>query len=481
MSKPLGLRLIRIVATALAVVFLLSLAAGCGKSSVDLSAIEKRPTGSSGSRVELLIITSERLMGGSLELAEVKERQGYSTAVVPVEEIEKAFPGEDLAAGMRECAAEYRSKRGTRYLLLAGSTDLVPTRYVFNPNMQETSVEEAYELSDLDSALYREWMFVATDSYFAELDADWDVNGNGLYGEPYELTGLDEDEGSFDFDLYCGRIPARDADELRVVTEKIAGFEPLDVRSIYMVAAAKDVSEYFDDAGYADYLASVLVPGWTVEKTVEGDPGFGSGAVMEALNSGSYSVVAGIAHGFPSMMALESKKLSDLLTERASEISGSPATLDAVETHLKNLFKEDPQPPFVDYEMVESLSNPLPFFFLGYGSFMARYDLEPRHCFAGQLLMQRNGAIASCGLSRGGFGFWEWYRAAVEEEGGIQFEIGALIIENVCNENMRFGAAVYGALGEYASKHSDDVHRYDDRKALFAFALLGDPTLGLLR
>ncbi len=160
-------------------------------------ALEAYPPGGSAGRVDLLVITCGSLLSEVERLARVKEKNGLRTAVVNVDGIDSHYAGRDLPEKMRACAIDYRKRKGMDALLLVGSANLVPTRYVYCPYKKDMTPEEIKESRESRDYLKYERYYVPTDLYFANHRDDWDINRNGVYGEPKGLPGVRLDEGGF--------------------------------------------------------------------------------------------------------------------------------------------------------------------------------------------------------------------------------------------------------------------------------------------
>ena len=118
-----------------------------------------------------LIVTSEYLKGSFTELANWKRQKGCDVYVKTIEEIkaDPAYAQGDTITGVNDDAGKLRAflthfyiDHGQSYVLLGGDYTQVPIRY-------------ARYGDDVGS--------FPTDWYFAELNADWDANKNGIFCE----------------------------------------------------------------------------------------------------------------------------------------------------------------------------------------------------------------------------------------------------------------------------------------------------------
>ena len=102
--------------------------------------------------IDLLTITPSRFKESSQELAELKNKLGYSTLIKEVEVIENEFDGVDLAEKIRSCIKFYHSHRGVKWVILLGDETFIPQRIAY--------VRLGYGEND----------FIPTDYYYADLD-----------------------------------------------------------------------------------------------------------------------------------------------------------------------------------------------------------------------------------------------------------------------------------------------------------------------
>lgn len=471
----------RILSAAIAIIMLaLTCAAlgGCGRLS------EAFPPGGSGGRVELLVITHPSLLKPAEELAEFKVRGGLSTAVVTTAAVSSAFPGRDLAEKMRNCVIEYHERKGIGYVLLVGRANLVPTRYVFCPGLDFQGWQDAAELARKQDPRTDRDNYVPTDLYFANLAGDWDQNDNGFYGEVVQLTSLAHDEGGFSCQVSVGRIPAASSKDLEEVVKKIEGYEPGQRPQSLFVNAVKDIEQNFNGDRFTEFVQADLTGGWPVRVLSEGQPGYGTGAVLGALNSGDYGLVVALTHGSPFGLAIESRRVNEFFSSppECPYLHEKIPYYERMEKCFGYWFKGDPSPPTIEGPKVRDLGNGYPFFFLGFGCLIADLGYRPHYSFVEQLVMQERGAIAGCGLTGGPVMVTpETYKAALEGGGGLQFEIGVDMLENLFNKGETFGDALCNAVSGYGKLYADLMNNVDQRKAAFGMTLIGDPTLKLVQ
>ncbi len=151
---------------------------------------------SSGLIDRYVIITTQELASAFTPLQEWKIQRGVPTVVRTLSWIRQNFPdGIDDAERIRNFIRWSYSKRGTRYVLLAGDTEIIPTRIIHTGNYT-----------------------FATDYYFADLDGTWNADQDDTFGEVKDqLEGYPE--------VYVGRLPVLSTDDVQLLVRKILEYE----------------------------------------------------------------------------------------------------------------------------------------------------------------------------------------------------------------------------------------------------------------
>lgn len=154
---------------------------------------------------EYLIVTARPLVGPFARFAAWKRRHGVTAEVRTLSWVRRRYPnGVDDAERIRLAIRE-AYQRGTRWVLLGGDTEVIPTRYV---HATEVLGPRDYE----------------SDYYFACLDGNWNADGDGYFGEGRTNTEHG-DEADLVPEVYVGRAPVRTAREARNFIEKTIAYE----------------------------------------------------------------------------------------------------------------------------------------------------------------------------------------------------------------------------------------------------------------
>ena len=159
------------------------------------------PQNSDINQVDILLITSLQYINDLSTLTQNYHSIGKKTKIVTTESIQTSFGGSDLAEKIRNCIKYYTENKSTNYVLLAGDTEIIPTRKL-------RSVVQSSNIYTED---------IPSDLYYSAIDGSWDTNQNGIFGEPTEADLLP--------DVAIGRIPFSNRTELHNILVKITRYQ----------------------------------------------------------------------------------------------------------------------------------------------------------------------------------------------------------------------------------------------------------------
>jgi len=169
-------------------------------------------------KIEMLIITPDRtdFINATKPLMEWKNEKGVKTIILSNFSL---YEGIDDAEKIRNMIKSYYEKENIQWVLLAGDAqnDLIPIRNVYNPDVKRIKPTRS---ETVGGEYYK-----PTDYYYADLTGSWDSDGDGDWGEsPIDnLFGLDEI--SWIPEVYVGRFPADNANELEIMVNKTLKYE----------------------------------------------------------------------------------------------------------------------------------------------------------------------------------------------------------------------------------------------------------------
>jgi len=150
-----------------------------------------------------LIITNALLAESFRPFARWKQALGYNCRLKLMEEIEAEESGCDAAEQLREYLKQ-AYQDGLTWVLLGGDETVVPYRLLFPANTNESIPLTYLHPSDL---------------YFADLTGEWEVDGDGIWGEPYH------DNPDLEPELYIGRVLVNTPQEVSRWIAKTIAYE----------------------------------------------------------------------------------------------------------------------------------------------------------------------------------------------------------------------------------------------------------------
>lgn len=163
-------------------------------------------------KTEMLIITpnNESFINAVKPLAKWKNEKGVKTIVLNNFSL---YSGRDKAEKIRNMIKDFYQRENVQWVLLAGDAtdDLIPTRYVYNPDTVEYNGYDEY--------------YKPTDFYYADLTGSWDDDGDGNWGESSQYNSQGRDEINWVPEVYVGRLPASTPLELEIMVNKTLNYE----------------------------------------------------------------------------------------------------------------------------------------------------------------------------------------------------------------------------------------------------------------
>ncbi len=159
-----------------------------------------------GSPVEYLIVTSDELAPYFQPLADWKTQSGVPAAIRTTSFIRGQYPSAaDDAERIRMFIRDAYSRWGTKWVLLGGDTEVIPTRYAVT--------------------LFYGGESIATDLYFSCLDGNWNADGDSIYGEGYASTQAPGDSCDLLPEVYVGRAPVITPSDVQTFVNKTLQYE----------------------------------------------------------------------------------------------------------------------------------------------------------------------------------------------------------------------------------------------------------------
>jgi hypothetical protein len=216
------------------------------KRGLARTALSTSPLDGAEDHTYLVISTSNLLYNAPAPwnlqtLCDARARAGFTPVMVPVEWICANYPGTNTPARIRAFIQDAYQQWGVRYLLIAGTYDLIPVQKLY--------------VSFKDFFVTRTADIPAEAIYYGCMTGSFDQNGNGLYGE------VTDGENGGDVDLTAevmvGRFPVADPTELahlvrKTLSHETAGAEAL--RPNALLAEKMDMGTLVYATGYMEQL-----------------------------------------------------------------------------------------------------------------------------------------------------------------------------------------------------------------------------------
>ncbi len=254
-------------------------------------------------KIEMLIITPNipEFIDAVKPLMEWKNEKGVKTIILSNFSL---YEGIDDAEKIRNMIKSYYETENIQWVLLAGDAqnDLIPIRYVYNPDVIRFGEGRTESVGDGE--------YKPTDFYYADLNGTWDSDGDGNWGEsPYDNAyGLDEI--AWDPEVYVGRFPADNANELEIMVNKTLKYESNPEVGNWMnrMLLAGGISDYptsgDPDGEYESRLTSYIIENYALEELnythlVEEAGNLSRTALFNYFNYG-FSTILMAGHGLPS-------------------------------------------------------------------------------------------------------------------------------------------------------------------------------------
>ncbi len=266
-----------------------------------------------GSLVDFVVVTNEALSAEFQRFADYKTARGLTTVVRSVEWIGRNYPSaSDLPATIRDFLIDCYERWGTRFVLLGGDINVIPTRMIHSD----------FYPADTGSDL-------PVDLYYAGLDGNWNADGDDVLGEPYRNSVETGDDADLVSELYLGRAPVCTAAEAGVFVDKVIAYERDGVGDHYGnilflsevlfpsdYSAGDEISE--DGAAFSEAIIDSALAGSHINpvrlyETSDLWPGSqpeNYSSAMAAMQSGDYGIVNHIGHGFFYNMSVGATSLS---------------------------------------------------------------------------------------------------------------------------------------------------------------------------
>ncbi|PJA26544.1 MAG: hypothetical protein CO189_10290 [candidate division Zixibacteria bacterium CG_4_9_14_3_um_filter_46_8] len=243
---------------------------------------------------EYAVITDESLVESYRGLVDWKMRRGLAAGIITVERIDADYAGVDLQEKIRNYIKDaYRFN--LTWVLLGGDESIIPIRYAYHLEASENPPLMEQQICDL---------------YYSDLTGDWDVDGDGVYGEP------NSDRPDIYPEVYVGRVTATTPEGVEAYVKKLIQYErdPGNGDNSYVTRSLFISADQMVDAGQQVLLGNEMPLQFSVDTTslAERSDGYSANPVsptgrqvIEKMNEG-FGFISNLNHGSPMHYASKS-------------------------------------------------------------------------------------------------------------------------------------------------------------------------------
>jgi len=227
--------------------------------------------------VEYLILCKDAHSYEYEALKHWKTRKGIPARIVTVEDAEATYPGRDAQESYRNCIMDHYLNESTAWVLMTLSAP-------------KASIRGCY--GKVGGTVDNE---IPCDLYFSDMDGDWDLDGDLIWGETTDDVDLYPD-------VYVGRITANTAAQCSTVIHKVLTYEgyyapPVDYQ-LDMLFMAEYLDEYTNEALLKNMIDDESVPPRfdPITKLYESSGNLNRTNALNELNAG-HNIVNHAGHG----------------------------------------------------------------------------------------------------------------------------------------------------------------------------------------
>ena len=397
---------------------------------------------------DLLIITPSQFTSQLQPLVDYKNNDETKTKMVTLDDIPNT--GLDEQESIKLYVKDAIENWGITYLLLVGAglvdNELFPVRYAWVPSGN-------YE-DNFPSDLYY------ADIYDSEMAfSNWDKDGDGKYAE-YSQISNDMDNVDMYPDVYLGKLPCNDANEVTTVVNKIINYEEHNKMLNKIMQIGGDT--------FPGDPQEISEGEFSNTKVLEKLSGYTSIKVWASQSNGAQELTKkNIANGFNSGV-----DFVDFSGHGSWASWATHAPQDEEWLPAKTLISPYTGWLYIDYDMY-TVNNEYKHPVVVFNACSCNKYTESDTCIAWKNMREPGGGIASFGASGIGYGSYGYHE--VERLWGW---MEVHIFENIYNDKI-LGEAWAECLNSYITSFIDDEWGEADYKTILEMSMFGDPTLAI--
>ncbi len=262
---------------------------------------ENSPTMDEQEAVEYLIICLDQHIDEYEVLKNWKIRKGIPAEIISLQSLLASYPGRDDPEKIRNCIKDYYLTKSTNWVLLTLSAPKAKIRGCY------CRVGDTVDES------------IPCDLYFADMDGNWNADGDSYWGETNDNVDLYPD-------VFVGRITANTGLQASTVVQKILTYEgcnflPTDYE-LRMLFLAEYADAQTDGAINKNMIDNESVPPRfdPITKLYESSGNLNHSSAMQALNSGM-GIINHDGHGNTNLLSIGP---SVLTTDDMQSLTNAP-------------------------------------------------------------------------------------------------------------------------------------------------------------
>lgn len=153
-------------------------------------------------KLDYLIITADSLKEYFKPLVDWKTVKGVKAEIISIEDIYNNYDGQTNQLKIKSFLYDYKTSKNLKYVLLGGDDCIIPVQGCYGKNG-----------SKIDYTIPADLFYACFQGRF-----DWNADGDSLVGET-------TDSVEYNPELYCSRIPIRDATSIKAFVNRVIAYE----------------------------------------------------------------------------------------------------------------------------------------------------------------------------------------------------------------------------------------------------------------
>ncbi len=214
--------------------------------------------------IDMIFVVPDGYENSVQNLSDWKTQKGVPSKIIN-KSMYMQYDGRDEPEKLRNCIIDYYETYGIQWVLLVGDTDLIPTRYIYNPDTRILREEGSNDHEALGSDIYK-----PTDYYYADLTGTWDIDDDDIFGESLRENWVEEIE--FYPEVNVGRFPGNSISEIETMVNKTLHYDKVQYPGEWMNQMLLGASiQDWPSSSDLDGEQEVRLANKIIEESVEGN------------------------------------------------------------------------------------------------------------------------------------------------------------------------------------------------------------------